>query len=98
MMRLLMNIFLTVWLMVGAFAANGCGDEVSADCSDVEMSMVCSQDSDCSCGVHIVDGSCFYGNQKCVNEEEQCPDFCSGRAGQLAIRCMDGICAQVVRE
>lgn len=98
MMRLLMNAFLIAWLMVAAFAANGCGDEVSADCSDVEKSIVCSQDSDCSCGVHITDGSCFYGNKKCVNEGKQCPDFCTGIGGQLVVRCIGGACTQVVRE
>jgi hypothetical protein len=97
-MRLLMNTFLIVWLIVGAFASSGCGDGVSADCSDVEKSMVCSQDSDCSCGVHIVDDTCFYGNKKCVNEGKQCPDFCTGFAGQLEIRCIGGACTQVVSE
>jgi len=55
----------------------------------------CSQDSDCACGVHAVTGECFYGNAAFVDTERQCPDFCTGIAANLAIRCISSECRHV---
>ncbi len=54
----------------------------------------CNTDRDCACGTHIKTGECFYGNKDYVNEEKQCPDFCSGIAGNLAIKCVNSTCNQ----
>jgi len=55
----------------------------------------CSADSDCVCGVHIKTGACFYGNKNFVDTSKQCPDFCTGIAGNFEIKCIDGECKQI---
>lgn len=56
----------------------------------------CEVDADCACGVHTgTTGNCFYGNKKYVNTLQQCPDFCTGIAGNLGIKCVDNGCEQV---
>lgn len=55
----------------------------------------CIEDSDCACGVHKETGVCFYGNERFVDTEERCPDFCSGIQGTMQIRCIDDRCQQV---
>lgn len=52
----------------------------------------CSTDSDCACGTHITTGECFYGNKDYVDVEKQCPDFCTGIAGNLATKCVNSTC------
>lgn len=63
------------------------------DCSKKRVQ--CRIDGDCKCGVDKESGECFYGNKKYVNEEIQCPDFCSGISGNLQIKCIDKVCTQV---
>jgi eight-cysteine-cluster-containing protein len=60
----------------------------------------CSSDSDCVCGgVEKSTGRCFLGNreyyEKNVDKSKQCPDFCSGIAGNLVVRCVDDKCIQM---
>lgn len=55
----------------------------------------CGQDKDCACGLHAESGQCFYGNAKYVNTDEECPDFCTGLAGDLTIKCVKNECRQV---
>jgi putative hemolysin len=55
----------------------------------------CRSDGDCACGIHVKTGKCFYGNKLYVNAEKQCPDFCSGFAGNLTIHCVNDECRQV---
>jgi len=57
--------------------------------------LYCRQDTDCACGVHINTGDCFFGNKNYVNIKEQCPDFCTGIAGHLKIKCIDNECKQI---
>lgn len=57
----------------------------------------CKQDTDCACGVHIKTGNCFYGNKNYVNITQQCPDFCTGIAGNFMIKCINNECKQVPR-
>ena len=59
-----------------------------------ENDKYCETDGDCACGVHINTGDCFYGNKNYVNTLQQCPDFCSGIAGDLIIKCIDNECKQ----
>ncbi|MEM4215472.1 MAG: DUF333 domain-containing protein [Candidatus Anstonellales archaeon] len=54
----------------------------------------CNVDSDCACGVHKISRECFFGNKKYVDETIQCPDFCTGIAGNLEIRCENNMCVQ----
>lgn len=55
----------------------------------------CRQDKDCACGININTGDCFYGNKKYVNTQKQCPDFCSGFAGNLISKCVNNECKQI---
>lgn len=54
----------------------------------------CETDDDCACGLHVNTGECLYGNKKHVNTTRQCPDFCTGIAGNLEIKCIDNTCQQ----
>jgi hypothetical protein len=67
--------------------------ECESDCRDL-MKKYCEQDSDCACGKSIETGDCFYGNKAFVNTSQQCPDFCTGIAGNLVIKCVDNTCKQ----
>ncbi|MFH1222558.1 MAG: hypothetical protein V1492_05750 [Candidatus Micrarchaeota archaeon] len=55
----------------------------------------CQQDSDCACGRNTANGNCFYGNALYVNTAEQCPDYCSGLADNLEIKCVSNQCVQL---
>ncbi len=55
----------------------------------------CQGDLDCACGTNIETKSCFVGNKKYVDTTKQCPDFCTGIAGNLKLRCLDHVCKQV---
>lgn len=55
----------------------------------------CSVDADCACGTHAMTGECFVGNKNFVAEESQCPDYCSGVAGNFETKCLDGKCTFV---
>ena len=77
------------------------GDAMEAfDCEAVcrtKMDKYCEIDSDCACGRNIDTGECFYGSAELVNTGEQCPDYCTGIAGNLEIRCVNNECAQLQR-
>ena len=62
-------------------------------CRD-RMDKYCVLDSDCACGKNV-EGDCFYGRKSLVNISEQCPDYCSGIAGNLLIKCVNNACVQV---
>ncbi|MEM7825116.1 MAG: hypothetical protein QXO27_04045 [Candidatus Aenigmatarchaeota archaeon] len=55
----------------------------------------CEQDTDCDCGRHKTTGECFYGNKNYVNTTKQCPDFCTGIAGNLKIICKNNECVKI---
>lgn len=55
----------------------------------------CETDEDCACGRHTTTGNCFYGNVNYVNTTSQCPDFCTGIAGNFRIGCVKNECKQV---
>ena len=58
----------------------------------VKNSKYCETDADCACGTDIDTGACAVGNKKYIDAKKQCPDFCSGIAGNLNIRCVDNKC------
>jgi len=60
-----------------------------------KMSTYCNEESDCACGRNKNTGECFFGNKESVNTNEQCPDYCSGIAGNLEIKCIQKECTQV---
>lgn len=64
-----------------------------ATSSDPELA--CNTDADCACGTHINTGECFLGNKNYVDISRQCPDFCTGIAGNFETRCVDNICKSV---
>jgi hypothetical protein len=63
------------------------GSEETVDNSDY-----CDYDADCACGTNIQTGKCFRGNKKYVDENMQCPDFCSGISGDFITICKDHKC------
>lgn len=67
---------------------------VPSSTSGIPAEKYCNYDGDCACGVHIDTGACFYGNKDYVGPG-LCPDFCSGFAGNLIIKCIDNECKQV---
>lgn len=54
----------------------------------------CEENADCACGVKTGTQDCFFGNKEFVNTETQCPDFCTGIAGNLTIECKNNKCVQ----
>ena len=61
----------------------------------------CTIDSDCICGgVDKNTGKCFLGNKlyydKYVDKKKNCPDFCSGIAGNLVVKCIANKCTQML--
>jgi len=54
----------------------------------------CTSDAECACGKDQT-GSCAIGNRKYIDEKEQCPDFCTGIANNLAVRCVNNSCIQM---
>lgn len=55
----------------------------------------CDADEDCACGTNIMTGECFTGNKEYVNVTRQCPDFCTGIAGNFKTRCVEHVCRNV---
>jgi hypothetical protein len=78
--------------MLGMILVSGC---VQQPTTEIPGERYCEQDMDCACGVHVNTGECFYGNKNYVNTEQQCPDFCTGIAGDLMIKCVANECQQV---
>jgi len=64
------------------------------ECAKKDIYNYCESESDCACGTLLETGGCFYGNKKYVNTVDQCPDFCSGFAGNLYIKCEGNECLQ----
>jgi hypothetical protein len=64
--------------------------------SSGNLEKYCRTDRDCSCGVRISTGDCFYGNKDFVDSSRQCPDFCNGIAANLVIKCANNECTQSV--
>lgn len=62
--------------------------------------LYCDKDSDCVCvGIDPKDNSCYLGNKiyydKFISNNNTCPDFCDGIAGNLQIKCISNKCTQV---
>jgi len=55
----------------------------------------CELDEHCACGTHVETKECFIGNVDFVNIKEQCPNFCTGIAGHLEVRCIENKCGQI---
>lgn len=60
----------------------------------------CEIDSDCICGgIDTNTDRCFMGSvdyyEKYVDKSRDCPDFCTGIAGNLVMRCIDNKCIQI---
>ncbi|MCX8200134.1 MAG: DUF333 domain-containing protein [Candidatus Micrarchaeota archaeon] len=61
------------------------------ECSP-EKPNYCAADDDCACGTHIKTRECFVGSKDFVNVQAQCPDYCTGIAGNLEVRCVNNQC------
>ncbi|MBU5574874.1 MAG: DUF333 domain-containing protein [Candidatus Aenigmarchaeota archaeon] len=64
------------------------------ECSK-EKPNFCISKEDCACGTHINTGECFVGSKEFVNIEKQCPDYCTGIAGNFKIDCINHQCKLV---
>jgi hypothetical protein len=88
------NIFVVLFVsIIILMAATGCQKAIPPPVNQKS----CAADSDCACGTHVDTGDCFYGNKAYVNVEKQCPDFCTGIAGNLYTKCVSGTCQQLNR-
>ncbi|MBN2459232.1 hypothetical protein JXB28_03015 [Candidatus Woesearchaeota archaeon] len=87
---MIMTMFVLIILL---FVMASCQKPAPAPMLDT----ACTSDSDCACGTRINTGECFIGNKAYVNVEKQCPDFCTGIAGNLYIKCVSGNCQQLNR-
>jgi eight-cysteine-cluster-containing protein len=61
--------------------------------------LACTIHEDCICqGIDKSTGTCFLGNKqyydKNVDKTKDCPDFCTGIAGNFVIRCVNNQCMQ----
>ncbi len=60
--------------------------------------LFCQTDFDCACGVDKETGKCSFGNKNFIDTSKQCPDFCTGFAGNIRIKCVNNLCSpQIVR-
>lgn len=94
-----------LFLLIASLVVSGCGSanlpKSASSAKDANISMdSCADDSDCACGgVDRNTGRCFLGNieyqKRYVDMSRQCPDFCSGIAGNLVTRCVDSKCMQM---
>ncbi len=66
-------------------------------CLDAAQARACTCDEDCACGTNIATNDCDYGRAECIDGTVKCPDFCNGIAANLVIRCVAGVCDQLVR-
>ncbi|MBW2964475.1 eight-cysteine-cluster domain-containing protein [Candidatus Woesearchaeota archaeon] len=69
--------------------------------ADYDAMLDCASDSDCICGgFDELKGRCYLGSKdyydKFVNQSKDCPDFCTGIAGNLAVKCVDNKCMQML--
>ncbi|MFN3302032.1 MAG: hypothetical protein ACK413_03340, partial [Patescibacteria group bacterium] len=55
--------------------------------------MFCQTDADCACGVDKETGQCAFGNKNFIDTSKQCPDFCTGIAGHIRIKCINNLCS-----
>jgi hypothetical protein len=63
----------------------------------------CQVDEDCVCGgIDKNTGDCFVGNlayqKEFVDMSQQCPDFCTGIAGNFVTKCVNNVCQNVPRD
>lgn len=65
---------------------------------DISGEKSCNLDSDCACGVNKETRDCFLGNKNYVDTLVQCPDFCTGIAGNLEIKCINNECKSVQKD
>ncbi len=52
----------------------------------------CQTDDDCACGVDKETGKCAFGNKNFIDTSRECPDFCTGIAGNIRIKCVNNLC------
>ena len=77
------------------FVLVGCNRQISKNPE------ICSADSDCVCnGIDKASGNCFVGNKEyyesgAVDKSQHCPDFCTGIAGHIVTKCVEGKCMNV---
>ncbi|MBW3019573.1 hypothetical protein KY329_05310 [Candidatus Woesearchaeota archaeon] len=69
----------------------------------LDNALFCNVDADCTCGGLVKQtGDCFIGNKLYqsmhVDTSKQCPDFCTGIAGNLEVKCVDQVCKHVAQE
>lgn len=69
-----------------------CDSEASGNLPSEISKMSCRTDVDCACGVDKETGKCAFGNKKFIDTSKECPDFCTGFAGNIKIKCVNNLC------
>lgn len=82
------NLIMIAILLLLTLLVFGCEEKTPT----LEEMKFCETVDDCACGTLKTDGSCFAGNKEYVNTQEQCPDYCSGIAGNLKLTCETNQC------
>ena len=57
----------------------------------------CQRDDECACGTNQKTGQCAFGLASEIDQKKQCPDFCTGFAGNARITCQQGKCVRVTK-
>lgn len=88
-----------VAVLVLMFALMGCDRAEITSSDEIVAKDYCEIDADCICDGQDPDGGCFLGNKeyykKYVDKSEDCPNFCTGVAGNMVVRCIDNKCVQM---
>ncbi len=94
-------------IMKSEIMLNGCMGPPKCSCPDkfalkedgicYQENLYCDNDSECVCGgKDILTGNCFVGNteyyNKYVDKSNECPDFCTGIAGNMETKCRNHKC------
>ena len=95
------NILFFGTLLIALLIISGCVSEQSPSKINSRSTdkTSCTVDDDCICGgVDANTDQCFLGNkdyyQHNVDKKKDCPDFCTGIAGNLVVKCLDNECVQ----
>jgi len=101
----MMKYIILFVLSMCMLAVFGCSSMIPAEQAIPDTSagtdyLKCAVDSDCICdGIDRLTGKCYLGNKdyydKNVDTSKDCPDFCTGIAANLVVKCVDSKCIQV---
>ncbi|MBW2971783.1 eight-cysteine-cluster domain-containing protein [Candidatus Woesearchaeota archaeon] len=97
----IISIAVFLLLIIGCAPSGAPGRVTTPAPRELESMDSCTVNDDCVCGgVDTYSGRCFLGNTdyqaKYVDTSKDCPDFCTGIAGNLVVKCIDSRCIQMM--